>query len=414
MIKQSLSLTTLALTATAAFAGTPVTPKQDTGKTPSTYDTIWNSLTLYKDKDGVFLNEFRIVGRAHFDEYSTNSNLGNDQDWAVRRLRIGAKAAFFQNLILHVEADLNPQNLGGPLFVGDPVYQKLTDAYVSWKFCDAAKLTAGKQSTKFTLDGGTSSNELITIDRNALTNTLWFTNEYISGVTLSGKLGSWQYNTGLFSGGSVYAPQGKFAHSSKELGNFNGGNFWLGSVGYDFAKNLGAKKALLRADVVYNDPNTQSNTTKNFSWIESVNFEYDAGRWGFSTDLAAGNGSLGQSDVWGAVVMPWFNITEKLQVVGRYTYISSDDPNGLGFTRYENTSAINTDAFGNIKTDKFGKASTQKGNEYNEAYIGLNYYVYGHKLKLQTGLDYAWMQDSKNDGGKFHGWTWTTGLRISW
>lgn len=38
----------------------------------------------------------------------------------------------------------------------------------------------------------------------------------------------------------------------------------------------------------------------------------------------------------------------------------------------------------------------------------------GHKLKIQSGLDYADMKDSANDGGAYQGWTWTTGFRLSW
>ena len=388
--------------------------KAEAPKEKSPYDSLWNALTLYKDKDGSILNEFKIVGRAHFDEYYTDSNVGWDQDWVVRRLRLGVKATLFHNLDLHVEVDLDPQNPGGALHISDPTYQRLTDAYVSWKFCDAAKLTVGKQSVKFTLDGGTSSNELITIDRNNLTNNVWFTTEYISGVSMSGKVGNWQYNTGIFSGGSIFAPQSTFANSSKEFGNFNGGNFWLGSIGYDLAGKFGVKKALVRADVIYNDPSTQSNATKNFSWIESLTFQFDAGRWGFSTDMTAANGSLNQPDIFGVVVMPWYNITDKLQVVGRYTYMTSDGNNGISFNRYENVTAVNTDARGNIRTNALGRASTQRGDDYNELYAGLNYYLSGHKLKLQTGFSYAWMRDGANDGGRYDGWSWTTGLRISW
>jgi phosphate-selective porin OprO/OprP len=415
MLKPALTLS-LALAATAAFAGPAEVTKTDT-KEKSVFDSLWEYPTLYKNKDASFLNEFRIVGRAHFDYYNENGNngLGSDQDFVVRRLRLGVKASFFHSkLDLHVETDLAPQNLGSTLYVGDPTYQRLTDAYVAWKFSDALKLTVGKQSVKFTLDGGTSSNELLTIDRNNLSNNLWFPTEYITGVSVSGKKGGWQYNTGIFSGGDIYAAQSSFAGSSKEFGDFNGGNFWLGSVGYDFAQTLGVKKALLRADCVYNDPNVNSNATRNFSNIGSLNFQLDAGRWGFSTDVAFGNGSLGQSDVFGFVAMPWFNLTEKLQVVGRYTYMSSDDPDGLRFNRYESTLAVNTNSNGSVKTNSSGAVSTQKGDEYNEVYLGLNWFIYGHKLKLQTGWNYAWMHDSAKNGGKFDGWGWTTGLRVSW
>ena len=412
MLKNALALG-LALAASAAFAAAAEKPKTE-AKEKSVFDKLWDYPTLYRNKDSDFLNEFRIVGRAQFDMYDLNSNLGSDQDWVVRRLRIGAKATLFHKLDLHVEADFNPQNLNGALYVGDVGYQRLTYAYAAWRFSDAAKLMVGKQSVKFTLDGGTSSLELITVDRSNLAYNLWFPTEYVSGVSLSGKIGAWQYNTGIFSGGSIYTVQSQFETNSKEFGNFNGGNFWLGSIGYDFAKQFGVKKALLRADFVYNDPSTQSNATKNFSQIGSLNFQLDAGRWGLSTDMAGGNGSLQQSDMWGFVAMPWFNLTKKLQVVGRYTYVSSDDPDGISFNRYENVQAVNLNKNGTFKTNKFGKVSSQRGDEYNEVYLGLNYFLYGHKLKLQTGWNYAWMHDGASNGGKYEGWTWTTGLRVSW
>ena len=145
MLRNTLALSLALLTATGFAATAPkprpeakVAAKPEAPKEKSPYDSLWNALTLYKDKDSSLLNEFKIVGRAHFDEYYTDSNLGWDQDWVIRRLRLGVKATLFHNLDLHVEADLNPQNPGGALHISDPTYQRLTDAYVAWKFCDAA------------------------------------------------------------------------------------------------------------------------------------------------------------------------------------------------------------------------------------------------------------------------------------
>ncbi len=377
MFKKTL---TLALTAAASsvLAGQATTTTADTAKEESIYDRLWSYPTIYKNDDSSFLNELRIVGRFHGDVYSLDSGLGYDSDWIVRRLRLGLKAKLFHNLDLHVETDLTPQT-------PTPLYSRLTDAYIAWTFCEAAKLTIGKQSTKFTLDGGTSSNELITLERNNLTNNLWFTTEYISGVSLSGKVSGFQYNAGYFSGGT----------ETKEFGNFDAGHFGLLSLGYDFAKQLGVKKALLRADYVYNDRNAESTATRSFENVGSLNFQFAQEKWGFSTDLAAGTGYGKQSDVWGFVVMPWYNITKQLQFVARYTYMESSDPNGLRLSRYENV------------------MTGGKGDKYQELYAGLNYYVYGHKLKLQTGFTYAMMEDSANDGGKYDGWSWTTGVRLS-
>ena len=55
-----------------------------------------------------------------------------------------------------------------------------------------------------------------------------------------------------------------------------------------------------------------------------------------------------------------------------------------------------------------------RGDRYHELYAGANYYFYGHKLKLQTGVQFADMDDRAGDGGAYSGISWTTGLRVGW
>ena len=93
--------------------------------------------------------------------------------------------------------------------------------------------------------------------------------------------------------------------------------------------------------------------------------------------------------------MPYYKLTDKLQIVTRYTHLSSSD-NGPRLSRYDS------------------RAVGGRGDSYDEIYLGLNYYLYGHKFKIQTGLQYTDMDDAANDGGKFNGWNWTTALRLSW
>jgi phosphate-selective porin OprO/OprP len=119
-------------------------------------------------------------------------------------------------------------------------------------------------------------------------------------------------------------------------------------------------------------------------------------RWGVRTDVSTAAGYLGQSDIWGVLAMPYLNITDKLQVIGRYTFLGSEDPNGLLLGTYEN------------------RIVRGRGDEYNELYLGANYFFYGQKLKLQTGLQLADMNDRAQDGGEYSGASWTTGLRVGW
>jgi len=55
-----------------------------------------------------------------------------------------------------------------------------------------------------------------------------------------------------------------------------------------------------------------------------------------------------------------------------------------------------------------------RADEVHEFFAGLNYYIYGHKLKWQNGIEYTTASDSANDGGAYDGWGFTSGIRLSW
>ena len=371
------TLTALAFTSTALAGQIVAVETTPEVKEKSLFDKIWAIPVLYQNKENPYLQELRFTGRFQVDAFTQDSNYGHADDWIIRRTRFGVAAKFFHDFTLAVEAGFDPQN-------PDPLYTQLTDAYLAWGPCEAFQLSVGKLSARFTMDGATSSTKLLTLERNNLSNNLWFTNEYFSGVNIAGKAGQWSWNTGLYSRDL----------NNPEFGEFDAGAFWLATVGYNFNKALGIDQAVLRADYVYNDPNPNSNGTRPFENIGSLTFDMKAGKFGLGTNVAAGQGYGTQPDVWGFVIMPSYDITDKLQVVARYTYMSSADPNGIRLNRYENV------------------ATSARGDEYNEFYFGVNYYFYGHKLKIQTGVDYADMKSSSGSNGGYRGWTWTTGFRM--
>jgi phosphate-selective porin OprO and OprP len=346
---------------------------------PSIYDTIWKHTEWYKNEDNPVIQSFQFTGRFQLDYAIVESDQGDHDEWNIRRFRLGGKAKLLHDFTFHGEADLNPQE-------ASPVYERLTDMYLAWSRSKTLKLTVGKHSASFTMDGSTSSKELLAIDRGNLANNLWFPQEYFPGVSASGEVGNWRYHSGVYSSGRM----------NKGFGDFSGGAFGLATLGYDFGKALQVKQALLAVNYVYNEPDSNNTFTRSLRHIGSVNFSYDTGKWGFRTDLTGGDGYLGQSDMWGAMLMPFYNITDHLQVVTRLTHIESETKNGIRLARYES------------------EVVSGRGDEYNEVYLGLNYYLYGHKLKLQTGGQYAEMRDPANDGGAYSGWAWTVGLRIGW
>jgi phosphate-selective porin OprO and OprP len=347
---------------------------------PSTYDRIWQRLTRwYDDPSNPVVQRVLFSGRFHHDFATIDADQGDHDEWNTRRLRLGPRITLLRTFTVHGEVELNPQE-------HDPLYVRLTDMYVQWSRSGRLAITAGKQSVPFTVDGSTSSRELLTIDRNNLANNIWFPQEYLPGIAVSGRPAPWVYRGGVYSAGAA----------DRELGDFSGGVAALAVLGYDFGPRLGTGEALLSGNYVYQQPDADNTFTRQLEHIASLNFRLDTGRWGLRADVATAQGYLGQSDLWGVTTMPYVNVTEKLQLVARHTFLESDQINGVRLGTYES------------------RIVDGRGDRYQELYVGASYYLYGHRLKVQSGLQYADMADRAGDGGAYSGVSWTTGLRVGW
>jgi phosphate-selective porin OprO/OprP len=294
-------------------------------------------------------------------------------------MRLGPKVTLFRTFTVHAEVELNPQE-------HDPLYMRLTDAYVQWARSDRLALTVGKHGVPFTLDGSTSSKDLLTIDRSNLANNMWFPQEYIPGVSVSGRVSPWSYRAGVYSAGEA----------TRELGRFSGGLFTLGVLGYDFGRALGVKEALVSGSYVYVDPDRDNTFTRRLEQVASVTLKLETVRWGVRGDASIAEGNSSQSDLWGVMAMPFVNLTDRLQFVARYTVVESDGPNGVQLATYEN------------------RVVTGRGDLYREVYLGGNYFFYGHKLKVQSGVQFGDLDDRAGGEDTYSGWSSTTGIRVGW
>jgi phosphate-selective porin OprO/OprP len=334
---------------------------------------------LYDNPENPAVERIAFTGRFQHDFAVVDADQGEHRESNVRRLRFGPRISFARDFLFHLEVEINPQER-------EPVYVRLTDAYVAWQKNPKSVIQIGKQSVPFTQEGATSSKELITIDRSNLTNNIWFSQEYLPGVSLSGRLARWNYRAGVYSSGAM----------NREFGDFTGGQFALFIVGHDLASRLHVKEALVTGNYVYQHPDVNNTFTKRWEHVGSIHFKLEEPKWGFRGDLSQTVGYQGQPNVSGVMAMPYYNVTQKLQAVMRYTFLDSDGPNGLALNTYEN------------------RVTAGKGDRYRETYLGLNYFIRGHKLKVQTGVQFVDMADAANDGGAFAGTSWTTGLRIGW
>ncbi len=343
----------------------------------SAYDHVWGLAALYEKPNGSGLQKFALSGRLQLDAAYFDADQGEFDDLRWRRFRFGFTAHFLRSFSARAEGDFD-LNQGG-------AYGRLTDSYIGWSPSGQWEVRLLKHSAGFTLDGATSSTRLLTPQRNNLTNNLWFDVEYFTGLSIKGESrDKWKYKAGLFS-----------SSGDNELGRIDSGYFGLLSLAYDLAPALNIKTASLRVDYVNTSEHPDAATAE-MSQVVSLVSQWKAGQWGLRTDFSAGKGSREQSDVRGLVLMPFFDVSHRSQLVFRYTYIKSKGPNGVRLTRYER------------------EITRSRGDEYTEFFAGFNLFLYAHKLKWQTGLEHARMKDAANDGGAYDGWGLSSVLRLYW
>ncbi len=350
----------------------------------SNYDRLWSNIVLYDDSDNDFMSKFWLTGRLQGEYHSFENEVApaidhDDYDW--RRFRFGFKATLFGDITLHSEADLGLENRGRPL------YNDLTDTYFSWSTENGMKFKLGKQSAPFTLDGSTSSKKLHTLERSKIAGNIWFGQEYFPGITVSGSKDEIDYFAGFYSNDNKPEFDGAFKH----------GQFGILSVGKDYAANFDLEKSYFRLDFMFQEDDGNVDVEDFNDWNAAYSFvtKWENNDWYFWTDLSFADRKNG--DVWGLQLMPFYDITDKTQVIFCYTHLDSSGDNQLRASRWE---------------DRLDRGQ-YRGDDLTEYFFGLNHFFYGHKLKWQNGLQYTQLDEA--DGSKeYEGWGFTTAFRISW
>lgn len=367
-------------------------------------DRAWSAFTLYKDDSNPILQEFSLQGRLqlqyadgeeggrnHFDssQRPDESLIGDDID--IRRARLGFKSKWFKVFKLDGQIDIDPN-------LQPDIYHGIYDLFLTYAPSDSFNLSAGKTKVRFSREQEISSKEILTIERSLLSNLL-FPGE-LTGIWMNGKgiQGGWLYELGVYGN-----------ERNREFTDGDGGTVVLAKIGYDYSSAVGLESAVASIHYMHNtEPNFKGNHTSpasssklrspNFSDSFAITNEISQGRFALTSEVLLGSGEGSQSDVMGITIIPSYYIAEGLQLVGRFQYATSDDPNDLSLpSRYE--------GFAPNMGDK-------KGDSYMSTYLGINYYIYGHKLKVMSGVEYSTL-DGNTGGGNYDGYTFMTGLRFS-
>jgi len=391
-------LAAVVIGAGSAFAG-PAAPASTGKSTPEPAkpsdpcEDIWALATLYKNESNPFIQEFALTGRYHGQFADMDGDHGDADGWDNRRFRYGFRAKLWHDFEVKHDffADLN----NGDWYAG------FTESYIAWKSSDALILTAGKQKAKFSLDFSTSSREILTIERSIMTNNLGI--DFHTGLSAAGKNGNWSYYTGVFNNDVRDR-----ITDEMEYGDLSGGWSWIASIAYDCREQTALDKAVVRLDYLHSDHNDEDDLLTRFDDAVALSFNAKKDKLGVITEImwAEGDEASGRRDdgeMWGFYVMPTYDVTSRFQVVGRYTHAEGDDYTLRAQGRYERGSEI-----GGIILPGAGY-----GDNYNAYYLGLTYYLCGHKLKLMSGLEYSEFDGSAANGDN-DAWTWVNGLRLYW
>ena len=288
------------------------------------------------------------------------------------------------------------------------LYKDIYDLALTYAPSDTFNLSVGKTKVKFSREQEISSKEILTMERSLISNTL-FPGE-LTGAWVSGKgiQDYWLYELGIYGSDRV-----------REFSSFDEGIVVLGKIGYDYSSQAGLDTAVVSLHYMHNtepgfadrpDPDFVPGTSPRFTDSVALTNDITSGRFGLTTELMYGSGfegtasvagvatAINQPDVIALSVIPSYFIADGLQLVGRLQLANADAGNGLRVPgRYERLSKLPS-----------GANNDESGNTYASAYVGLNYYIYGHKLKLMNGIEYSHM-----GGGDYDGYTAMTGLRFS-
>ncbi|MDG2125153.1 MAG: porin, partial [Verrucomicrobiales bacterium] len=338
----------------------PVDPPAPS-RASSFLDSLWDAPTLYQNDDHPFLKQFKFTGRYHGQFAAVDSDQGNSDEWENRRMRLGASARFFRDITFSAAVDIDDHF--------DPSYKNLDTASFTAPLTDFLSIELGKHKPRWSHEASTSSKRLLTIERSLLVNQVRPLEA--TGFSASGSHGHWSYQAGVFSG-----------NVDDEFGDLSGGSLFLLSLGYEFPAFLGLGPAPWRLDYLHTDPEPGDSAAAPYEHAFATSLTVGKDRLHCIGELIFASGM--SPDAYGINLIPYYDITEKLQVVTRYQYATSDN-NGLRLQkRYERAAPLLTDG--------------GRGDRYHAFYTGLNYQLRGHKLKLMAGTEWATM-DGGGDGG---------------
>ncbi|MFD0894577.1 hypothetical protein KBB96_05845 [Luteolibacter ambystomatis] len=379
--------------------------------------------TVYKDAGNPYLSEVNFFGRFHYNAAYVDGSGTNGKDWNeaytdVRRFRLGTKIGFLNYFTLKAVANfVEDQRFNGSVLPGhrdlEWGYSDFDEATISFDAkkafsidqLDKLDLIYGRFKWHGGLEARTSSNEILTVERSAISNKL-YDSARPTGFAVNAVKGPWNATVGIYSsdGRNVDLNVGD------SIGN-RGNNEFIGGWGDELMYNAeviysATEDLRFGFEFLYNGANKSTNAIAGmddnllpYKWATTLSAEYTfAANAGVNVEGFYGdNGNIdqhktaGQYDrrgtFGGVVVTPYYwIIPAKLQLVGQYMYAASEQAQGIrSNSRY-------------FRAADGGAVNSGRGDELQSVYGGLNWLVCGDNLKFQAGVQYETLNTNAGDG----------------
>lgn len=343
----------------------------------SALDRLWALPVLYSNPEGHFIQSVRLLG-VYQGQFATVASRQGDWDgFENRRIRIGTLVDFLEHFEFKGVFKEEGEEKGFER-------SNLTDLWIAWKPSKDWCLTLGQQKPLWSYEYGMSSSKLVTVERSAFVDQ--FAPAYSMGAHLAGGIGRFSAGLGAYSGDAEI----RFAGDD--------GFFLTANLGCDVTDPIRYfDETKWRLDYLFNSDSEQIDSRQPYQHAIATSI---AGRRGKLAAMLEGLYIVGEEGFGGAGGLVAFAkyeiIPDRLELVGRYTFSRSSGDTLRLRTRYET---------------EVGGLGDERGDEYHAAYLGLNWYIYGHRLKVQLGAEYSRMNDTVGDGGDFDGVTLLCALR---
>ncbi|MEC5128287.1 porin [Verrucomicrobiales bacterium BCK34] len=345
---------------------------------PWTICNVFDHTTLYEG-DG-FIEKVKIIGRyqGQFHDVSDNLN-SSSRRWDHRRWRAGVQVDMANDLKFKSTFNLDTS----PNFDANRFVRTVEEMVIEWEPSEDFYVIIGKQKPAITREYATSSKKILTFERSQIVNEVVADKSW--GVAVGFAAAGLNHEVGVFA--NTY-------DNDWATTNFNGGAM----LTYRTSAQI-TEATEIFFDYQYNDVNDMNAAVGNaagsgsaYEHVLALGTESEFGAFGLVTDIIYAADKNGNGpDTHGFVVMPSYDITDKLQFVAKYAYM---DRGALQ------------------------RPQSRVGGEANDFtdlhtfYAGFNYRICGDQLKLMAGYEYATGEDGT--GADYNSDSWLVGVRTYW